>query len=440
MLLRNIYPGRYIVKALGVLIVAFVVSFFAPVLFGFAMVALLLLAILLLFDVVTLSRYQLEIDREMGSRFDLGDPNSVRIDIRNMSPVTLHVEVIDEAPVQFELRDNQKNLVLASGASSHLEYTIIPVVRGEYIFGRTHAIIQSGLGLIGIRKQRKKRKKVKVYPSVTRMIKWDTLAVNNDLTKSGIHLRRKRGQSSEFDSIREYVIGDDVRHINWKASARHSNLMVNLFQDETDQDVVCVVDTGRNMKLPFSGMSLLDHAVNSTLVISNVVLRLGDNIGVYAFGEKKESTLKPTKRVGQLQRVMETLYNLKYDYRETSMQDFAILQRRHLKRRSILLLYTNFESEVSARRQVPYLRMIARNHVLIVVLFKNEEVEAMAENKYNSVETNYQQLLAREYMDEKKKIVQELRASGIFTVLTTTGNLNSDVINSYLEVKQSHLL
>lgn len=440
MFISNTYPGRRLVAACCVLLIAFIISFFIPIVYGFAFVGLLVGVVALLFDLISLHAYNIEIERTMADRFDLGESNPITFSIGNRAPVPLHIEIRDESPVQFQIRDSVVTGLVASGQKQEYSYGVSPTIRGEYIFGWTHVFVESGIGLVSVRKQRKKRKKVRVYPSVTQMIKWDTLAVSNDLTRTGVHLRKKRGQSTEFDSIREYVIGDDIRHINWKASARHSNLMVNLYQDETDQDVVCVIDSGRNMKLPFSGMSLLDHAVNSTLVISNVVLKQGDNVGVYALGDEEDGTLKPTKRVGQLQRVMETLYNLKYKYRETSMQDFAILQRRHLKRRSILMLYTNFESEVSARRQLPYLRMIARNHVLIVVLFKNEEVEAIATAKYNSVVDNYQQLLARRYMEEKHRIVQELKASGIFAVLTTTGNLNSDVINSYLEVKHNHLL
>ena len=164
-----------------------------------------------------------------------------------------------------------------------ISYFLRPVKRGEYSFGAVNVFASSPIGLVSRRYQFSQNKMVPVYPSYIQMRKYELLAISNRLTDTGIKKIRRVGQHTEFERIREYVPGDDYRTINWKASARKSHLMVNNYQDERSQQVYALIDKGRAMQMPFNGMSLLDYAINASLVISNIAIKKSDKAVLITF-------------------------------------------------------------------------------------------------------------------------------------------------------------
>ncbi len=348
--------------------------------------------------------------------------------------------IVDELPVQFQKRDMEATLTIPSGGSRAVSYTVRPVERGEYRFGTINVFARTPLGLVRRRYRSGGDLMAPVYPSYIQMRRYELLAISNRLSQAGIKKIRRVGQTMEFDQIREYVIGDDFRNINWKATARTSELMVNQFQDEKAQQVYSVIDKGRVMKMPFEGMTLLDYAINTSLVISNIALLKGDKAGLATFSEKMGTLLPAERRRSQMQKVLEILYNQRTNFMESSFDLLYATIRRKLTTRSLLFLYTNFETLSSLQRQLPYLRNIARDHLLVVVFFENTELRAMLETMPTDTEGVYLKTIAEKFAFEKRLIVKELQRYGITSILTTPSGLTVSTINKYLELKARRLI
>ncbi|MCH8903914.1 MAG: DUF58 domain-containing protein, partial [Bacteroidetes bacterium] len=281
---------------------------------------------------------------------------------------------------------------------------------------------------------------VTVYPSYMQMRKYEVFAISNRLSDYGIKKIRRIGFNYEFDQIKKYVQGDDFRTINWKATARHTDLMVNQYQDERSQNIFCAINMGRVMKMPFEGMTLLDYSINSSLVLLNIALKKGDKAGLITFNERIDSVLPASMKGGQINKIMETLYHQKTGFLESSYENLYATLRQKIKQRSLLILFSNFESVSSLKRELPYLRLINRKHLLVVVFFQNTEIKNVIEKDSKNLEQVYVKTIAYKFQYEKKLIVKELHQNGIHAILTSPQNLTIDTINKYLEIKARRLV
>lgn len=279
-----------------------------------------------------------------------------------------------------------------------------------------------------------------VFPSFIQMRKFELYAISNRLTDIGIKKIRRVGHTMEFDQIRDYVRGDDVRSINWKATARSNNLMINQYQDEKSQQVINVIDMGRVMKMPFDGLHLLDYAINTSLVISNIALLKDDKAGLVTFSNDNSVVVRPEKKRTHIQRIQETLYNLKTDFLESDFEKLLISLRKYVNQRSLILLYTNFENYSAMERQLPYLQRIAKDNLLVTVFFENTEMHSLLEMVPKNVGQIYTKTIAEQFNYEKKQIVKALNQRGIHTILTPPKELSVNAINKYLELKARGLI
>ena len=337
--------------------------------------------------------------------------------------------------LQFQSRNNSFEIVFKAGEEKKINYSLRPVERGEYHFGNIIIYASSLLGLLSRRFITDTTEMIPVYPSFFQMRKYDLIARDAQTNEAGTKKLRKLGVSLEFEHVKEYTTGDDIRVINWKASARKGGLMVNNYLDERSQQVFCVVDKGRLMKMPFNKLSLLDYSINASLVMCNVSLRRHDRFGLITFAEKIGSILPADKKATQLQEVLQILYNQTTRFLESDFEMLYKQVRAHIRHRSLLILFTNFESFGGMQRQLPYLRMIARYHLLLIVFFENTELKDLAEKKAKDIEGVYIKTVAEKFIHEKKMIVKELQNHGILSILTTPENLTVNTVNKYLELK-----
>jgi uncharacterized protein (DUF58 family) len=313
-------------------------------------------------------------------------------------------------------------------------------MRGEYMFGALNIYATGIIGLVSRRFVYDEKKIVPVYPSYLQMRKYELLAISNRLNEYGIKKLRKIGQSIEFEQIKNYVAGDDFRTINWKASSRRNELMVNHYSDEKSQQVYSIIDKGRLMKMPFEGLSLLDYAINTSLVISNIAIKKDDKAGLITFNKNVESFVKADKKSIQMYKIQEALYNQKTTFQESDFEKMSINVRNRLSQRSLLIVYTNFESVLSMRRQQDYLASLTKNHVVVVVFFENTEVKKIYESESKTLEDVYIRTIADKFVLEKKQIVKELKQRGIYSILTSPKNLTVNTINKYLEFKSKGII
>ena len=324
---------------------------------------------------------------------------------------------------------------LKPGQSEVLKYEIRPVVRGDYDFGRIILFVQSKIYLASRRIAIDDQINIPVYPSFLQLKKYEMIAFSNNLTESGLKKTRKIGHTMEFDQIREYVQGDDIRSINWRATARQRALMVNQYDDEKSQQVFSIIDMGRSMKMPFNNMTLLDYAINSSLVISNTALLKNDKAGVITFCKEIGAILPADRRRIQLNRIMQVLYRQTTDFAESDYELLYASLRHKIRTRSLLFLFTNFETLTALRRQQNFLRGVAKRHLLIVIFFENTEIARFRRQEARSTEDIYKQTIAEKFDFEKRQIVYELGRMGIQSILTSPQQLTIHTLNKYLELK-----
>jgi len=423
-------------------VVLFGLSYFVPLLFNIAQLSILVLVLLFALDflIVFIGKNKIEARRILPDKFSNGDKNAIDLSIKNNYPFSIHLEIIDEIPEQFQVRDFKIKDTITSRKTKSIPYHLKPTERGEYHFGSLNIYASSILKLVAKRFTFSSGDMVPTYPSFKQLKKFELLNINQNSLEYGLKKVRRLGHTMEFEQIKEYVLGDDLRTINWKATAKRNQLMVNQFQDEKSQPIYSIIDKGRVMKMPFNGLSLLDYAINATLVISNVVLKKHDKAGMLSFSKKIENVVVAERRSSQMQLILESLYNVKTDFFESDFSRLYGNIKRHITQRSLILMYTNFETLDGLNRQLPYLKAIAKSHLLVVVFFKNTELNSLISNKAETVQQVYDKVIAEKFAFEKRLIVNELKKYGIYSILTTPENLTIDTINKYLEIKARGLL
>ncbi|WP_424001643.1 DUF58 domain-containing protein [Maribacter sp. IgM3_T14_3] len=398
--------------------------------------ALIIVDIILLF----LSKGNIVADRIVPDKLSNGDENNIKIKVTNQYLFSSRVNIIDELPFQFQKRDFNFRSIVKSGEQKFYIYNVRPVERGVYSFGNLIVFATSPIGFLAKKYTYDQDKEVPVYPSFLQLRKYELLAFSNRLLEFGIKKIRRIGHTMEFEQIKDYIQGDDIRNINWKATAKRGQLMVNQFQDEKSQPIYSIIDKGRVMKMPFNSLSLLDYAINATLIVSSIALKKNDKAGMFAFSNKIENRVVAERRSSQMNLILETLYNLNTNFVESDFSRLYIDVKRNLPHRSLLLLYTNFETLDALHRQLPYLQAIAKQHLLVVIFFENTELVAYAKENPNNTLEIYEQAIAEKFIYEKQLVVNELRKYGIQTILTKPEDLTINTINKYLEIKAKGLL
>ncbi|MFL9834542.1 DUF58 domain-containing protein [Chryseobacterium terrae] len=440
--MKNLYINtRFFFALIGVGML-YVLAFFFPffMILGHGLLLLVFLAIFVDYLLVFRPKDAILAQRILPEKLSNGDENAVKVDVKNNYIFKASVKVIDEIPFQFQKRDFLIRKQIPSGKNVMFQYFLEPKERGEYNFGALNIYASSPIGFVSKRFIFQKDTSLASYPSFVHLRKYELMALQNEFLLGGIKKIRKLGHTMEFEQIKEYVPGDDVRTINWKATSKTNRLMVNQFQDEKSQRIFMLIDKGRTMKMPFNGLSLLDYSINATMALSHIILKKGDRAGMMTFSKKAENKVAAENKSGQLRKISEALYNIKTDFFESDFNRLYQDVKYSINQRSLVLLFTNFETLDGLNRQMKYLRGIAKNHLLVVVFFKNTEIQKLINTNPESMQEIYDEIIAEKFEFEKKLIIQELRKYGIYSVYTLPENLNVDVINKYLEIKARGIL
>ena len=426
---------------MGACVVAYIFSFFFTGFYALVNIVFLFSCLLFLVDYIFLFvvfKAPLA-ERKVADRLSNGEINNVSILITNQMPFILTIQVIDEVPFQMQERNLSVRKKLVPKKTIEIKYTLTPFERGNYEFGNIIIFFQSQLGFLQKREIIKAGESVKVYPSFINLGKYQLMAQTTN-SEQGSKRMRKIGQSMEFEQIKDYVGGDDIRTINWKATARKGTLMVNNYTDEKSQQVYCIIDKGRLMKMPFYGLSLLDYAINATLALTNICLQKQDKIGLISFSNKMGSVIAADRKPVQRENIMQVLYKENTAFLESDYEMLYMQIRNKIKQRSLLILFTNFESLNGLQRQMSYLRSIAKHHLLLVVFFENTELTKLSLAKAESIEDIYVKTIADKLAFEKRLVVKELLKYGILSILSAPQNLTVNTINKYLELKAKQVL
>lgn len=440
--IRSFYINNTFFRYIAVLSGCFVISYWIKPLYPLAWLLTLLLIGLFLFDIFLLyaTGQNIIAERKLPKKLSNSDVNPIYITFETKYGFRTYISIIDELPAQFQKRDFEFKASLVKGEKKQFDYAVRPVDRGEYVFGNLIVFASSPLRIIKRKYSFQKDQMVPVYPSIIQMQQYDFLAISNKLTTIGLKKIRRIGHTQEFEQIKEYVQGDDIRTLNWKATAKQHQLMVNQYQDEKSQPIYSIIDTGRVMKMPFNELKLLDYAINSCLAFSNVTLKRNDKTGLIAFSKNIETYVPAIQKITHLNTILEKLYNIGTDFTDS---DFGLLYghiKRKITHRSLLLLYTNFEHISALKRQLPYLLAMSKKHVLVVIFFENSELEKLIDTNAEDMQAIYHKTIAEKFSLDKKLMQKELEKYGIQTILTKPEELTIKAINKYLEIKARGIL
>jgi len=425
-----------------VVVVLFCIGFGVPFLYLIAQVALMALIAITMLDLFILffTRSKIGAIRVVNARLSLGDKNAVRIKVSSSYNMPVSLRIIDELPYQLQVRGFEEWMFLNPGESKELTYLIQPNKRGVYLFQDINIYVSTILRVAERRITINAKQEAAVYPSILQMKKYELQVFSKTAIFQGIKKIRRLGNNNEFEQIKTYVQGDDIRAVNWKATSRKGELMVNQYQDERSQQVYCVIDKSRSMRMPFDNLTLLDHSINCVLALSNIILRKDDKVGVVTFSDKLGSRLPAENTTTQLRRIIDVLYKQKTHFMESDYERLYFGLRNTIKGRSMVLLFTNFESVYALKRNLPLLRRINQQHLLVVVYFENSELKKASKMESKCVKDIYIKTLAGKFTLEKELIAFELRKYGIQSVLTKPENLSVETINKYLELKSRGMI
>ena len=294
---KEIWQGLYLNGRLFLLMAAisvlFILSVFATFLFIPAQLIFFGILAVLIADAYLLFRTSevIEAERIIPKSLSLGDYNTIIIRVKNKFTQSYTVDFLDELPFELQERKFKMDFQLDGGDELELNYSVKPLSRGEYAFGDMQFYLTTRLGFFKRKIIIEHPQIVPVMPSVIQMKKYELKAIQKISRYYGMKKIRRLGHSYEFEQIKTYVRGDDIRSINWIATGHRGDLMVNQFQEERAQNVYLAIDKSRNMRMPFDGLSLLDYSINSSLVMANVALKKGDKAGLLSFSDKMDTVI-----------------------------------------------------------------------------------------------------------------------------------------------------
>ena len=427
----------------GVLLVAlFIIAAFVPALMLPARLATALFLALLLVDGIMLfgQRNGINARRVTAERYSNGDENRVELIVENNYAFRVQANIIDELPAIFQIRDFSIEISIEARSETRQKYLLRPVKRGEYHFGKINVFVRSFVGLLERRYAVPAQQMVKVYPSFFRLKNVEFLSFADIRNRLGLKKIRRMGYNKEFEQIKDFEEGDEIKSINWKASARRHKLMVNQYQDERAQHIYCAIDMGRSMKMPFNEMTLLDYAINASLTLSQVVLKNNDRIGLITYADTIHSVVPSDRKNTQLTQILETLYNQETQFNESGLDTLYTFIKRKINNRSLFIFFTNYESIYSLERQLPTFIQLSRSHLVLIVSFINTEVEKITQEPVSDISSIYRKTIAEKFLFEKSRFMNELTRHGIQTLLTAPENLTVDSVNKYLEIKARGLI
>ena len=397
----------------------------------------LMLAVYAVDYFLTPSSEVLRIDRLEEDKLYFKTTNRLEFNVKNTWGKPLNITLKDErGDFHFNLSEEDMSGAVAAGGERAFSYTVTPLKRGACIFPAIYVRYDGLLGLCRKYFTVNAPKEYKVYPNLKDLSKYRLVISKHRLLTSGQKRIPKRGMGFEFESLRDYVAGDDYRKINWGATARAAKLIVNQYEAEKNQPVYILLDTGRAMSYSIRGYKKLDYAINAALILSDIVGQKGDNSGLMVFNTEVAALKKPGKGESHRNELMEALYhvedtNMASDYAGAFLHLLSVQ-----KRRSIVFIFTDFETEEEARELMEAAPILSRTHVPVVVLCVNESLEKIAGQNPKDLRGVFNEAMAHSLIDERKGLVRALNMRGVICLMTYAENFAIDTVNQYLSLKE----
>jgi uncharacterized protein (DUF58 family) len=381
------------------------------------------------------------ITREFSGRFAVGAETNVSINVQNAQPHALSLVIKDEFPPQMKLSGlREAHMRIDGQTSAALVYGLTPPKRGRFEFGQIAVRFLSSLNLVWCETRVGEAVAVKVYPNMRRAREAELKALG---ARSLVASHRKtswRGEGREFESLRDYVRGDELRHISWSATARRGKLTTRQYQIERDQTILIAIDGGRLMTARIEQETKLDSAVHAALALMSAAARAGDNAGLLVFGRKIKSFLPPGRGHEHMDAALEALYSVEPEMIEPSYSRAFEFIAANSKRRSLVILLTDLVDEEGSKELLTSLRLLRPRHLPLVVTIADRDLRAVVSNAPANVRDLFTQSVAEEIMYLREAALRLVESQGGLALDVTAAALAPALLEKYLQVKERGLL
>lgn len=382
-----------------------------------------------------------QVSRHFGSRFAMGAETEVKIEIQNASnqPVTLTIK--DEYPPQMILNgEREANIRVEAHSSAALLYGLTPPRRGRFEFGHTAIRFRSRLNLLWCDARGAESVAVKVYPNMRRAREAELKALGARSVVSSHRKTSWRGEGREFESMRDYVRGDELRHISWTTTARRGKLTTRQYQIERDQTILVALDAGRLMTARIEQETKLDSAVHATLALFSAAARAGDNAGLVVFGRRIKSYLPPSRGRDHIDAALEALYAVEPEMIEPSYPHAFEFIAANSKRRSLVVLLTDLVDEEGSKELLTSLNLLRPRHLPMVVTIADRDLKAVVQAVPGSARDLFTQSVAEEIIHHREAALRMVESIGGLALDVTAAALAPALLETYLRVKERGLL
>jgi uncharacterized protein (DUF58 family) len=440
--MKMIWPGR----ALGIaLLLPALVSLTLFISEDFLPIVIVLdtaVAALAVFDLATLwGAGRISVERRTGSVCSLDEPGGVDLILENQSKTSRFLTVRDDVPDEFTAEPSSFVLKLPPSRQALLHYRFVPKRRGTYRFERVDALVFSRLGFWRRQSSWKLVTEVRVYPDIHQLERYSMLARRDRLSTIGVRRSRRLGTDNEFERLRDYIEGDDPRHLDWRATARRRKLTCRAFQLNQSQRIIFLIDCGRLMSGDTGlGLSPLDHAFNAMLLLAHVALIRGDQVGLLAFSDRVRAFVAPGGGARRIKRLVHSVHNVFPEMVE-SRYDLAFIElEKRCRKRSLVVLMTNLFDDLNAQLASEYLRNLRGRHLPLAVFLRDHDLFALADNAPGEGLGLFQGAAAASMLSWRESVLARLRQGGVLTLDAFPEELTAQLVNRYLDIKARHLL
>lgn len=397
------------------------------------LLALLALAII---DAMRLRRLPSpHITREVPGSLALGRWGEVRLQVRHDFAETLRIEVFDHVPDGMSCEDLPLTIELQPGQHSRISYRLRPVKRGHFLFEQCEIHLPSPLGLWSGKRLLPVQDSTRVYPDFARLYGGELLAVDNWLSRLGVRQRQRRGQGQEFHQLREFREGDSLRQIDWKATARQRTPIAREYEDERDQQIIFMLDCGRQMRSQDGELSHFDHALNACLLLSHVALRQGDAVGLSTFAAAQPRFLAPIKGSSQLRVLLNAVYDLDSSQRPADYSTATNQLLARQKRRALIVLLTNLRDE-DTEDFLASVKRLSQQHQVLMVSLREEILDRLRNAPVQTLPEALAYCGTVDYLNARAELHERLNAHAVQVLDVRPEELGSAMVTRYLSWKK----
>lgn len=405
----------------------------------------LLLTLLLAFTVLMVFDWHLakqispvRISRQLATGLALNQWADVSLEIQHELRNPQSIEVFDNLPNTVRAQAQRAIVPLLPGQVTRQSYRLRPIQRGPLNLNSCHVRLTSPLALWTIQYRVHCNSEAKVYPDFAAISAYTILATENHVSQVGIRRKNRRGQGLDFHQLREYRQGDSLRQLDWKATARRQALISKDYQDERDQNVILMIDSGRRMRSKDDELDHFDHALNASLLIAYIALRQGDSVGVMSFGNG-ERWISPQKGSDRINVILNSLYDLQTCNRApdylSAAEKLTLLQRK----RSLIILVTNTRDEELDEMTLA-LQLLRKRHVVLVANIREAILDATLNTPVEGFDEALTYCGTVDFVNQRRKVQKMLSSKGIFAVDCLAKELPIQLANSYWDIKRSGTL